>query len=59
MTDRVNDILYNRIMTARQPYYNNNITGQGQGRSQDQGQGQGRIINWNIENQGKQTIIIL
>ena len=52
MTERVNKILLQR-MAGKNDFARTQQSKQGSPRSG------GRIINWNIENQGKQTIIIL
>ena len=56
MTDRVNKVLLKRMSKTINKNQNQN---QFQKPTVTNKEGGGRVINWNIENQGKQTIIIL
>ena len=59
MTAKVNKILLQRMTGKNEIPQQNDFAEKQQRQQQGYGRSGGRVINWNIENQGKQTIIIL
>ena len=59
MRSKVNKILLQRMTGKNEIPQKNHFFEKQHRQQQGSGRSGGRVINWNIENQGKQTIIIL